>query len=304
MTRTLRELFVDRTRQIDAFQKMMDGTSPRRIMVLTAGPGMGKSWLIHTFEQLAQARSLPLALFDFADGNAYDALTLMTKGRDLLGAGGFARLAQALVDAATPHVQVDVVGAPAPAPINLSSATVGGDVTISQGNTTITGNTFNIQTSDPLIRRAIEDRITSVFFECLADLSQQQRAVFLFDSYDRLSSDDDGWAASPVNRWVVGELLARMRDGRLPNVIAVLAGRRAPSFGVEWNDVLGRISLDALSDDDVRVYLRERRGLGVITDAEMLRLSQAIGGNPSVMGIVGDNLEQANGAKATADDQW
>ena len=54
MAKTLRELFVDRARQLDAFQKMLAGQTPRRIMVLTAGPGMGKSWLIRTYAQAAR----------------------------------------------------------------------------------------------------------------------------------------------------------------------------------------------------------------------------------------------------------
>ena len=303
MSRTLRELFVDRTRQLDAFSKMMQGQTARRIMILTAGAGMGKSWVLRTYEEQATARGLPVARIDFSDGQAYDTLMLITRSRDLLGAQLFARLNQAILDAATPHVRIDVENAAAaPIDVNLGGATVGGSVGINQGNINVSGNQFTINTSDPLIRRAIEDRISSVFFENLAELTAQTRVVFLFDSYERLADDERDWAGNPANRWVVEELLRRMRDGDLPNVIAVLAGRRAPEFSIEWNTILGRIQLEPLTCDDVSLYLRERRGLGIITDAELARLCQAIGGNPSVLGLIGDNLERAN--TAVADDEW
>ena len=46
MSKTLRELFVDRVRQGEFFRRMLEGQSRRRIMVVTAGAGLGKSWLI------------------------------------------------------------------------------------------------------------------------------------------------------------------------------------------------------------------------------------------------------------------
>ncbi|HEU5100074.1 MAG TPA: hypothetical protein VFU22_13690, partial [Roseiflexaceae bacterium] len=81
------------------------------------------------------------------------------------------------------------------------------------------------------------------------------------------------------------------------------AGRRAPEFGTEWNEVLGRISLEPLECADIKIYLRERRGLSAITDAEAERLGQAVAGSPQVLGLIGDNLEQANKPKPQ-DDEW
>ena len=294
---------MDRTRQLNAFERLIDGRAKWRIMVLTAGPGMGKSWVLRTYEQLAKDLGLPHALIDFADGNPYDALTLVTRSRDLLGTEHFNKLTQAIIEATTPQARIEITGLPADqVHVDLTGATVGGSVNVTPGATNVTGNTFNILTTDPLIRRAVEDRINSVFFTCLAELSAQQRVIFLFDSYGRLVDDERDWSASAANRWIVDELLTRIRDGRLTNVAVVIAGRSAPEFGIEWNDVLGRISLEPLARDDIRTYLRERRGLSIITDAELERLSQAIGGNPSVLGIVGDNLEQAN--TPVKDDEW
>jgi len=153
------------------------------------------------------------------------------------------------------------------------------------------------------VRQVIEDRINTAFFDCLAALSAQTKAVFLFDTYERNSLETERWSPSAADRWIVGQLLARIRDGRLPHVVVVIAGRRAPEFGTEWNEVLGRISLEPLDCSDIKIYLRERRGLTVITDAEAERLCQAVAGSPQVLGLIGDNLEQANTTKAQ-DDEW
>src|SRR5262245_44635500 len=115
MAKTLRELFVDRTRQSDAFRKMLEGLSRRRIMVLTAGPGMGKSWMLQIFALEAASRKLPLVQIDFADGQAYDALMLVRRCRDAFGPEHFNALTQAINEATAARITL-TTEAPAPAP--------------------------------------------------------------------------------------------------------------------------------------------------------------------------------------------
>lgn len=307
MTKTLRELFVDRVRQSDIFRKILDGQARRQVMVVTAGAGLGKSWLLRVFAYEAAQRGLPTVQIDFADGQAYDTLALVRSCRDALGPESFAKLMRAIEEATTARVALAASGAPA-SPVNVSigdsNSFSGSSVNVSDiGNTIIRDNSFVIQADSPLVRQAIEDRINAAFFACLAELSASRRAVFLFDTYERASLEAERWVAGTADRWVIGQLLARIRDGKLPNVAVVLAGRRAPEFGVEWNEVLGRLSLDLLECKDITEYLRERRGLAGISDAQAEVLCQAVAGNPQVMGLVGDNLEQANKPKMQ-DDEW
>ena len=307
MTKTLRELFVNRMRQSDIFRKILDGQARRQIMVVTAGAGLGKSWLLRVFALEAAGRALPAVQIDFADGQAYDALALVRRCRDALGPEHFAALMRAIDEATTARVAISASGAPA-SPVNV---TIGSDNTLSSsginisdiGTTVIRDNSFVIQTDNPIVRQAIEDRINAAFFECLAELAGRTRVVLLLDSYERASLEAERWAPSAADRWVVGQLLARIRDGKLPNVAVVLAGRRAPDFGIEWNEVLGRVSLELLECAYIKEYLRERRGLANITDAQAEVLCQAVAGNPQVMGLIGDNLEQAN-RPSMADDEW
>ena len=308
MAKTLRELFVDRVRQSDIFRKVLDGQARRQVMLITAAGGLGKSWLLRVFAAEAAGRGLPTVQIDFADGQAYDALSLALRCRDAFGPEHFAALMRALDDATTARVALAAQGGAPAGPINVSlgdgNTLSSSPITISDiGTTVIRDNSFVIQTDNPLARQALEDRINAAFFECLAELCSRTRAVFLFDTYERASVESERWVPSAADRWVVNQLLARIRDGKLPNAAVVLAGRRVPEFGIEWNDVLGRVSLELLECSYITEYLRERRGLVGISDAQAQVLCQAVAGNPQVMGLIGDNLEQAN-KPAMADDEW
>jgi len=275
-------------------------------MVITAGAGLGKSWLLRLFAVEATSRKLPLAQLDFADGQAYDALALVLRCRDAFGAEHFAAVDQAISEATTARVALSTSGASAPVNVSIGNENTLTSSTISisdVGNTVVRDNSFYIQADNPILRQAIEDRINSAFFESLEALSVGARVVFLFDAYERNTLDSERWSPSAADRWVAGQVLTRIRDGRLPNIIAVLAGRRAPDFGVEWSEALGTISLDLLECSHVTEYLRERRGLTSISDEQAQVLCQAVAGNPQVMGMIGDNLEQANRPKM-ADDEW
>ncbi len=308
MSKTLRELFVDRVKHSDIFGRMLAGQTRRRIMVITAGAGLGKSWLLRLFAVEATSRKLPLAQLDFADGQAYDALALVLRCRDAFGPEHFAAVDQAITEATTARVALSASGATTAAPVNVS---IGNENTLTSstisvsdvGNTIVRDNSFYIQADNPILRQAIEDRINNAFFESLEALSAQSRVVFLFDTYERATLDGARWTPSAADRWIAGQVLARIRDGKLPNAIAVLAGRRAPDFGVEWNEALGSISLDLLECSHITEYLRERRGLSNISDEQAQVLCQAVAGNPQVMGMIGDNLEQANRPKVQ-DEEW
>jgi len=72
---------------------------------------------------------------------------------------------------------------------------------------------------------------------------------------------------------------------------------------VEWNEALGTVALDLLECSHVTEYLRERRGLADLTDNEVKVVCDGTAGNPQVMGMFADNLEQKRNPKV-ADDEW
>ncbi|MFV9504619.1 MAG: hypothetical protein AB4911_08635 [Oscillochloridaceae bacterium umkhey_bin13] len=303
--RSLAELFVDRLLELDRFRRSLAGTSGRRIIRVTGGPGMGKSWLLRAFASEATARQVPNVLLDFSDGQAYDVLTLIRRCRDALGPEHFNPLTVAINEATAPRLVITAPSRTAPGPlVDLSGSQLGdlqlGDVA---GGTIIKDNSFVFQSENPLLLQAIEDRLTQVFFACLAPLAATSGALLLFDSYERTSQDHDRWVSNAADRWIQSELLSRVSSGQLPGTLVVLAGRRLPTFDISWNPVVGELVLGQFTLDDVRDYLRENRGLSDLSDAEIQTLFNAVQGNPQLLGIIGDNLEQTRVGRE-ADDDW
>lgn len=295
---------MDRLIQLDRFRKSLDGASGRKIILIAAGPGMGKSWLLRRFANEAAGRGARSVLVDFSDGQAYDVLTLLRRFRDSLGAEHFNRLTAAINEATSPRLVIGDDGGPAATSVNLSGAQTG-DVAVGDvaGRNIIKDNFFIVQTDNPLMLQAIEDRVTQVFFECLRDLAALGPALFLFDSYERTSQEGERWVANAADRWIRRELLTRIREGKLLNTLVVLAGRRLPEFeGAEWGEVVGQLKLEFFTVEDVAQYLRDNRGLAALTDTEVQTLFTAIQGNPQLLGIIGDNLEQA--ARPSSDEDW
>ena len=152
MSKTLRELFVDRVRQSEFFRRMLEGQSRRRIMVITAGAGLGKSWLMRLLASEAAERGLPLAQVDFADGQAYDALALVRRCRDSLGPESFNALTAAINEATTARIALATPGAPVAGPINISvgdeNVLNGSTLNISEvGSTIVRDNSFVVAIS-------------------------------------------------------------------------------------------------------------------------------------------------------------
>ncbi len=265
---------------------MLGGQIRRRIMLINAPEGMGKTWLLQTYANEAAAQNLPHVYIDFGDGQSYDSLSLVRRFRDALGPDHFPRVAEAFAVVLAPQVSISIENS-----------------TLNNSPVSVQNVTPSFQTDNPVIRQTVEDRATTAFFDDLAALSQNTTPVFLFDTYGRTSTRQDSWVPGEADRWICGQLLARLRDKRLEKVVVVIAGERTPEFGAEWNEVLGRMSLDPLVCRDVDEYLRQRRGLTSISDAEIEVLCQAVNGSPQVLGLIGDNLEQAKNP-ALHDDEW
>jgi hypothetical protein len=302
-TRSLQELFVDRLKQLDRFRKSLEGATSRRIILISAPSGMGKSWLLKRFVNEAASRGARSVLIDFSDGQAYDVLTLVRRFRDLLGASHFNKLTAAINEATAPRLVISDGGGGGGTGVNFGSSQLG-DVSIGDvaGRNIIKDNLFIVQADNPLVIQAIEDRITQVFFECLGEVTVAGPVLFLFDTYERTSQSSDVWSPNVTDRWITRELLTRIREGRLMNTVVVLAGRRLPDFGADWAQVIGNLPIELFTQADVATYLRDNRGLTNLTDTEVQTLFNAVQGNPQLLGIIGDNLEQT--VRPGDDDDW
>lgn len=304
MSKSIQSLFVDRITHTANFTKMLTGQTDRQIMLLSGAAGMGKSWLLHIFAHEARSRAVPVALVDFADGLTYDGQLIIRRCRDALGSDCFQHLTQTMNDLVTPSIRLTAEGGEA-AGVSLSVAgSQVGDLRVGDvaGQNIIKDNQFMLSADSPEQRRLLEDRINGAFFYCLSNLCQRGPVVLLFDAYEHTSRLGDEWVSRASDQWVVSELLYRIRNGRLLNVVVVIAGRRFPRFGVEWNDVLGTAQLGRLQYDDAKEYLQQRRALTMLSEEEAVRLYQAARGHPHLLGVMADNLDTE--LSSTDQDDW
>ena len=307
MPRTLQQLFVNRDGQIQRFLLSLDGArTTKRIIAITAAPGMGKSWLLREFARECEERRVPHALVDFGDGQAYDALLLARALRDQLAAPEFNRLTETINEITTPRLQVSsapsgpatgiVIDGSPDASVNVSGTVAGRDVI------TVKDNFLVFQTDNALVRQVLEDRITVAFGEALGQLSARTRVAFLFDTYERTATGLSPWTPGVAERWIARALLEPIRDGKIKNVVVVLAGTTLPPFDAEWAAVVGTLGLPGFQREDVAEYLRTNRGLADLSEEQISALYTAVQGNPTLLGVIGDNLE--NAAHKGSDDEW
>lgn len=305
MRRSLLELFADRQKQLERFHSSLAGKSTRRIIFVTGSSGIGKSWLLRKFEAEAKGAGAHTALLDFADSQAYDVLMLVRRFRDLLGPEHFNELTAAINESTNSRLTLGTSSTSGPASVNVNVRSDGGSTAsvgdVAGGNI-VKDNLFIVQTDNPLVLQAIEDRLTVVFFECLVRLSAGVRVVFLLDTYERNTLPGERWQPNVTDRWITRELLGRIRDGRLDGVLAILGGEPLPDLGAEWRQVIGPLPLGRFTVTDVSDYLRINRELNDLSDEEIQTLYEATQGNPQLLGLIGDNLEQA--ARPVPADDW
>ncbi len=261
-------LWIDRPRQREALRRSLSGANEPKILVLCAGPGMGKSWLLRQFADDALHLGARVSLLDLSDDRAYDALALVRRLRDALGAPFFDPLTLTINEVTAPRLTVNVrARARATAQPLLAGA----------GHSGVKDNLFVVQTDDPRLLPAIDERVTRTFFACLEDLAAQAPVLLLFDSYEHASLDSERWLPGVADRWIRQELLRRVRDGRLRNTVVVLAGRVLPPFDASWAATLGVLTLEALSHAEVAHYLGARHGGERLSEAAVEQLFRRVG---------------------------
>lgn len=286
--------FVNREKQRQGFMKMLARETPKQIMLVEAPANMGKTWLIQVLRHECRARNVPVAHFDFRDRRPWDYLTLVRQARDQLDPAAFNEMTQ-IINQLT-GVEIRLTGAPGEGRVDLDIASEGGtiaDSTVSMGDVAgrdiIKDNFFFVKADSETARRAVEIRITDAFFACLVRFTETRIAVFLFDSYEVVTPEAD--------TWIQGQFLPRIRDGQLPNVLTVLAGRQVPHLDSGWRHVVARTGLEPFDPQCVREYIVEKRGLA---DLDVDTIWRTSGGNPGLLGMMADTAAALTGDE----DDW
>lgn len=284
--------FVNREKQYQGFIKMLARQTPKTVMLIEAPAEMGKTWLIQKMRAHCRQQSVPVMHVDFRDRRAHDYLSLVRLTRDQMGAQHFNPLTETINKFTSLEVNIVLESNRPAGPVDVSV----GDIShISDSKVTIAGgdviqdNQFYIQADSEIARRAAEMRINDAFFTCLIALLEKGPAVFLFDSYEDVTPEAD--------RWLDEHLLLRAGEGQLPNALVVIAGRQVLDAGPALKPLVAKTGLDLFSEEDVREYILDRRGIEGLDLETIIKTS---GGFPGLLAKMADVATM----DAQDDEEW
>jgi hypothetical protein len=129
-------------------------------------------------------------------------------------------------------------------------------------------------------RRHAERQISQAFFEGLTRLvEERETAVFLFDSFEM--------APQEAERWILKQLLLRLRDGTIPRIVVVIAGRKTPDItDLQMDHLIVKTGLSAFSETYIREYFEQRRN---ISGLDFHTVTLTSGGVPGILAMMAEH---------------
>lgn len=268
--------FVDRSAEMRLFMEILDVGDPP-VMVVTGGGGLGKSSLLARMIHECALRDLRRSEIVWTETRNHDYLDIMRRVRDDLGPRPF-------------NVFTDLVNYYTVPQYRLVVA-VEGNVRVAEGAEfvdTSTGDIAGVIIKDSMISIPRSDlavpedekreRLTDAFIAAFADVLRAQpreKPIVLFlDATEKMTSE--------TRKWVWGELLQAMSDGRLVNLRVVLCGREGlpDDLSLELRRIVEEAPLRPLELEHVEEYL-EKRGIDAANrPALALMLMASSEGNP------------------------
>ncbi|VAW32503.1 hypothetical protein MNBD_CHLOROFLEXI01-4704 [hydrothermal vent metagenome] len=128
----------------------------------------------------------------------------------------------------------------------------------------------------------VERQINDAFFDTLATLvADHAPIVLLFDSYEKIKPTAD--------QWLRQELLARLRDEQISELIIIISGRQTPDLSdLNMSRLLVQTQLKPFDEAIVREYFEERRKL-VIDGLDWRTIVLTSGGVPGALAMMADH---------------
>lgn len=129
-------------------------------------------------------------------------------------------------------------------------------------------------------RQRAERQINDAFFACLIRLmAAKKQVVLLFDAVEA--------APDVATTWIRSELLLRLRDGQLNDVVVIITGRKTFDFtDLGIRHLLVQTSLDPFTEEHVREYFEERRK---ISGLDLRTVILTSGGVPGALAMMADH---------------
>ncbi len=131
-------------------------------------------------------------------------------------------------------------------------------------------------------RRRAYRLINDAFFDALAKLmADRQQIVFLFDSVED--------APAEAVRWLLEEFLIAMRDGKLPDLVVIITGRKTPDVtDLNIKHLVVSTGMEPFTEDFVREYFEQRRQ---ITGLDWRTIILTSGGVPGTLAMMADHAK-------------
>lgn len=246
--------FVDRSREIERFEDMLDGEDVR-FLVLKGDGGTGKSLLTSKMIDACVQRGIAWAQIEWSDSQPYTYLDVMREIRDGTDETYF--------DLFTDRVKYYTERA-----YELKIQVESGDIEnvrvleggkIEHSNVTVhVGHTVEIK--DSYLNSLRPDRdieenevvleLTRAFVPCLRALSTRTPTVIFLDALEK--------ADEATLDWLKRNLAAALRDNRIPGLRAVFSGRESLDLDSSYFDCCLEIALKPFGVDDIADYLKVR----------------------------------------------
>jgi hypothetical protein len=237
--------FVDRKAEMRRFCDMLE-REDKLIMLISGESGLGKSLLFARMIQECEVRKRKRAVVEWTDTRPYDYLAVMRAIRNDFGPDLFKPFTDLINHFTDPHytVKFSVEGSVKVAEgMEVKDSSVGdvGALIIKDSNIMIPRNDMAVPEAERLIQ------LTDRFLESFAAALAGEPLVVFFDAVEKMSE--------PTRKWVWGELLKAVLDGRLPKVRFVLCGISHPPLDLDMETIAEEAPLSPLGHADIVEYL-------------------------------------------------
>jgi hypothetical protein len=237
--------FVDRKTEMQRFCDMLEGEQ-KLIMLISGESGLGKSLLFARMIHECGLRKRKKAEIVWSDTRPHDYLAVMRKIRDDFGPDLFKPFTDLVNYFTDPHytVKFSVEGSVKVAEgMEVKESSVGdvAGIVIKDSMILVPRNDMAVPEAERLIQ------LTDRFLESFATALAGEPLIVFFDAVEKMSE--------PTRKWVWGELLKALVDGRLPNVRFVLCGISHPPLDLDMETIAEEAPLKPLDRDDIIDYL-------------------------------------------------
>jgi tetratricopeptide (TPR) repeat protein len=256
--------FVDRTREVAGFERLLSdstGDFPRRIMCIYGPGGTGKSVLLSRMMAECELREIGWVYIEWEDSRRYNYLDVMRMIRDSTAPHLF-HLFNDRVNFYTVHdynLKIPLeVGTIQDVQVLSNGEIQQSGVTIHVGHE-IKDFTVNILRPD---RDVTEGEViiecTRAFMRCLHARITKKPLVIFFDALEK--------ADEHTVKWIWAELLERLRDQEITNLLVILAGRNPFEPDATFFDCAEEYELMPFQVEHIIEYLGKRGAEALFQD--------------------------------------